>query len=137
MADFTKQNLSLDIITSIEQKLNYWSNQLRDMSGRNRLLFWRDTKASSAVITQPDLFPLFEQIVVKNRPIFAPLPVDESQLNMFDGTPGEENGAATREYESVGTNKIVSDKTVKGLNNALSNLRYKSRIPTGQSRFHR
>jgi hypothetical protein len=120
----------------IGQKLKYWADQLRDLSGRNRLLFWKDTRASSAVITEPELFDVFERVVVKGKKIIAPLPLEEEQEDFFENIDGENADISVKEKHSLGPNEFSSDKTPKVLNNALRNLRYKSRTIQEEQGFN-
>ena len=120
----------------IGQKLKYWADQLRDMSGRNRLLFWKDTRASSVVITEPELLEVFERIVDKGKKIIAPFPLEEEQEDFFETIDGENGEDSEREQPSLGPNEFSSDKTPKVLNNALRNLRYKSRTIQEEQGFN-
>jgi len=47
----------------VKSKLKFWSQELHDMSGRNRLLFYKDTKTSTADIELPGFISLFNLLV--------------------------------------------------------------------------
>ena len=70
--------------TKVETKLKYWARQLHDMSGRNRLLFWKSTKSSSATIEIPEFNNLFEFLVEKGGGILAPMPEPKGSQLIFD-----------------------------------------------------
>jgi hypothetical protein len=57
----------------VREKIRFWSQELQDMSGRNRLLFYKDTKSSTATIELPSFFNLFEMLVMDGAELFAPL----------------------------------------------------------------
>ncbi len=128
--------LTPELSAKVKLKLQYWANQLRDISGRNRLLFWKDTKASSGVITEPDLFSVFERIVIKAKPLTVPLPDEEKQQTLFDNSEDSINQTTTKEIHQLGTNECASDKSTKQFNNTLKNLRYKSRTIREEQGFN-
>ncbi len=58
----------------VEAQLQNWAEQLHDLTGRNRLLFYRDTRASSAIILDPPFLQLFHDLVEKGRELRVPVP---------------------------------------------------------------
>lgn len=58
----------------VEAQLQNWTHQLHDLSGRNRLLYYRDTRASSAIIQVPEFLELFRLLVEKGRTLQVPIP---------------------------------------------------------------
>ncbi len=58
----------------VEAQLQYWSQQLHDLSGRNRLLYYRETRASSATIQDPPFLELYRLLVERGVELRAPLP---------------------------------------------------------------
>ena len=104
------EKVSFERSAKVKQKLDYWSNLLRDISGRNRLLYWKDTKSSSAVITEPDLLSIFDRIVVKDKALSVPLP-DENELpSLFDHLDDPLETIKITEARPVGPNECASDK---------------------------
>lgn len=51
---------------SLAQKTAFWERELLDLSKRNRMLHFRETRRSSLVIEEPDFFTLY-QIIVKEE----------------------------------------------------------------------
>ena len=117
----------------VQDKLQYWAAQLRDMGRRNSLLFFKDTKTSSIVITDPDALEIFDRIVVVGKPIYAPLPRNE-QKGLFDEIESE-NEDDGNEYE-IGADEILSNKKPEQVNRVLSSLRYKSRTIREEQGFN-
>lgn len=48
---------------TLVQKAAYWERELLDLSKRNRMLHFRETKRSSLVIEKPDFFSMYQSIV--------------------------------------------------------------------------
>lgn len=83
-------NISSPEMVKVESKLKYWSQQLHDLSGRNRLLFYRDTKSSTAAIEAPEFRKLFEMLVEKGSELSVPLPAAGEDLFLTDDESGPE-----------------------------------------------
>ena len=52
---------------TLSQKAAYWERELLDLSKRNRMLHFRETKRSSLVIETPDFFSMYEKIVKEEQ----------------------------------------------------------------------
>jgi very-short-patch-repair endonuclease len=117
----------------VQDKLQYWAAHLRDMGRRNRLLFFKDTKTSSVVISEPDALEIFDRLVVNSRPIYAPLPQNE-QKSLFDEAVSDNEDDAI-EYEKE-ADEFLSSKTLERVNRVLSNLRYKARTIREEQGFN-
>jgi len=89
-------------VAKVESKLKYWSQQLHDLSGRNRLLFYRDTRSSTATIEHPDFFRLFEVLVEKGSDLLVPIPAPGE---VEDSVPDPEEIIV----EELGLEAIVPD----------------------------
>jgi very-short-patch-repair endonuclease/KaiC/GvpD/RAD55 family RecA-like ATPase len=115
--------------SKVEAKLKYWTRQLHDMSGRNRLLFWKSTKTSSAIIEKPEFIDLFDLLVEKGGKILAPLPDPKETKSLF-GLEEKEEGkrkSSKEEPERVRpleANEIQTNHSTSVLNKVLYNLRY-------------
>ena len=48
--------------TLIDKKVEYWENQLLDLSKRNKMLSYRETKRATLKITEPSFNDLFTSI---------------------------------------------------------------------------
>src|SRR5512142_817273 len=73
MIDINRKLSAPHQLDKVDAKLRYWEEQLHDLSGRNRLLYYRQTRASSALIKSPALRDLFVTIVEKGRDVTVPL----------------------------------------------------------------
>lgn len=117
----------------IKNKLQYWASQLQDMGRRNHLLFFKDTKISSIIINEPNALEIFDRLVIKNKPIYAPQS-KESQIGLFvelGDDIQEDDGAYQREDD-----EFLSNKKPDYVNRALSNLRYRTRTIKEEQGFN-
>jgi len=120
--------------SKVEQKLQYWAAQLRDMGRRNHLLFFKDTKTSSIIISEPDALEIFERLVVKNRPIFAPLPI-ENEASLFNHLGSDKHDEIKDDYQRR-VDEFLSNKSVEHINRVLSNLRHRGRTIREEQGFN-
>ncbi len=60
---------------TLSQKAAYWERELLDLSKRNRMLHFRETKRSSLVIETPDFFSMYEKIVKEEQHLTFQHPV--------------------------------------------------------------
>ena len=83
---------------TLAQKAAYWERELLDLSKRNRMLHYRQTKRSSLVIEDPDFFSLYRQIVHEEKALTFQHPIgrdvdarayDLLQLLELSGAPVE------------------------------------------------
>ncbi|VAW30383.1 DNA helicase related protein [hydrothermal vent metagenome] len=117
----------------VQDKLQYWMAHLRDMGRRNRLLFFKDTRASSIIISEPNALEIFDSLVVNGRSIYAPLS-QNARKSLFDESESDDEGDAT-EYEKR-DDEFLSNKTLENVNQVLSNLRYKARTVREEQGFN-
>jgi very-short-patch-repair endonuclease len=134
------QNIS-PVVDKVETKLKYWARQLHDMSGRNRLLFWKVTKSSSAIIEKPDFADLFELLVEKGEEVLAPIPeaTIKGAKTFFDLLDRETNDTAEEEKKpkrKLKPNEIQTNHSISALNKVLYNLRYTSRTIQEEQGFN-
>lgn len=57
----------------IDQKVDHWQARLFDLSGRNRLLFFKPTKTTTIEVKVPSLYDLFYRLVDKGSSLNFPL----------------------------------------------------------------
>lgn len=57
---------------NLDAKIEAWKNKLLDLSKRNRLLNFRETKRSSLKILSPQSFELFSSFVLNEQPLLFP-----------------------------------------------------------------
>ena len=106
------------VARAVAKQLEYWKDRLLDMSRRNRLLFFKVTKASTAEITHPLPSALFDRLVVKGKDLEFCLP---QQLALFDeDADKEETVPVPRELKA---NEIGVRQTDRELTRVLYNLR--------------
>ena len=58
------------------QKIESWKSKLLDLSKKNRLLNYKETKRSSLKILNPECFELFESFVKNEEPLIFPSVVE-------------------------------------------------------------
>ena len=124
--------------TKVENKLDFWAKELHDMSGRNRLLFYKETKTSTATIESPSFFDLFEMLVEKGSVLLAPLPDPKEVKPLFDDSENESNEAEEKlkKPRKLKENEIQTNHTISVLNKVLYNLRYTSRTVKEEQGFN-
>lgn len=115
----------------VREKIRFWSQELQDMSGRNRLLFYKDTKSSTATIELPSFFNLFEMLVMDGAELFAPLPDPKEVKSIFEDDKVDPNlndlEKPPKLPKKLKSNEIQTNHTVSVLNKVLYNLRYTAR----------
>ncbi len=94
-------------ISKVEGKLKFWSQQLHDLSGRNRLLFYKETRSSSATIESPNFRDLFRILVETGRELIAPLP----PVGELDLSP-EADELDREELEAEGLNLLQTENEI-------------------------
>jgi len=125
--------------TKVENKLNFWAKELHDMSGRNRLLFYKDTKSSTATIEAPSFGETFELLVEKGGELLAPLPDPKEAKSVFDVAEEDESDKKNQNAKKprkLKENEIQTNKTIPVLNRVLYNLRYTSRTLKEEQGFN-
>lgn len=123
----------------VEDKLKSWSQELQDMSGRNRLLFYKDTKTSNATIELPGFIELFERLVEFGSDLFAPLPDPKEAKSIFEDVPDEIEKVdvkASKPQKPRKENEIETNHSVAVLNKVLYNLRYTARTIQEEQGFN-
>jgi len=119
----------------VRQKLHYWIERLEDFGRRNRLLFFKDTKLSSIVITEPAYVEIFSRLVDHDMPVYAPLPPFTDSKNPFD-EPEAKSGDEDKNEHQRKPEEFISNKSNTQLNRALRNLRYKARTIREEQGFN-
>src|SRR5215212_6715675 len=127
------------VVDKVESKLKYWARQLHDLSGRNRLLFWKVTKSSSAIIEKPEFEELFQILVEKGGAVLAPVPDLKEAKSIFENG-AEKNDNSEEEIKSrerkLKPNEIQTNHSISALNKVLYNLRYTSRTIQEEQGFN-
>ena len=96
-------------ITDVNVKIEIWKNKLLDLSKRNRLLNYRETKRSSLKILSPECFELYRSFVQDDQPLIFP--------NLFDASETGEEDDEEDIYYPIKTNQSPKDtqRTLKTL----------------------
>lgn len=97
------------IMANIDVKLEAWKNKLLDLGKRNRLINYRDTKRSNLRIKIPQIFDLWDSLVVNENPLEFPY-IDEEAMDF-------ENEDSNDNFYSVITNQTIKEqqKTLRSL----------------------
>lgn len=81
-------------MATLQAKLDEWKRQLLDLSKRNRLLHFRETKRQTLRVQQPELDAVFQRIVGSEKPL-AVIGVDrKAQLDLGDGATADSDEPA-------------------------------------------
>lgn len=92
----------------VESQLRYWTQQLHDLSGRNRLLYYRETRSSSAIIESPSASDLV-RLLVENRGILrVPLPSVADLARQQDSAEGN---SEAEELAEVVQGEVAPDES--------------------------
>jgi hypothetical protein len=105
----------------IDQKIDHWQSRLFDLSGRNRLLFFKATKTTTVLVKYPDLFELFSRLVDKGSTLKFPLGDD-------NGLPASEMDEEEQaQKRPLRENEMGVDSPLSTLTRSLYNLYTRSR----------
>ena len=104
-------------MANIDVKLAAWKNKLLDLGKRNKLINYKDTKRSSLRITTPQIYELWSDFVINEKPLEFPY-VDEDQMNL----------AEVLENETLYS--VVTNQPIKEQQKTLRSLREKSKTAT-------
>jgi very-short-patch-repair endonuclease len=110
----------------IDQKIDHWQARLFDLSGRNRLLFFKPTKTTTVNVKYPDLFELFYRLVDKGNTLKFPLG-DDIPMGDDNALPGNEKIAEAPLKRPVRENEIGTEGLLSTLTRSLYNLHTRSR----------
>lgn len=67
-------------LSAIAKKIEHWKSQLIDLSKRNRLLYFRETKTSTVQITQPPAEEIFDWLVRREKSMIFQWREQEAQV---------------------------------------------------------
>jgi very-short-patch-repair endonuclease len=111
---------------ALEKKVKYWKEQLIDLSKRNRMINYKDTKRSSLKILEPDFTELFNSLAITEKELTFQYPIDKnSDIKTFSML----TLLKTLAYPiSVKVGDIHTDRTIDEREKTLDNLRAKSKL---------
>ncbi len=126
----------------LNTKIDIWKNKLLDMSLRNRLLNYRETKRSRSTlwIKKPDIYSLWDSFVLNEEPLVFPLIDEDQEDNQTDLSVYKENTDKESEEidshssssDSLGgslfdSNQLITNQNANDRQKTLESLRSKSR----------
>lgn len=110
---------------TVEDKLNEWKRQLLDLSKRNRLLHFRETKRQTLRVQLPEPGVVFERVALLEKPLTV-VGLDQQAMLDLDGAPVEDAAVAPQVVE-VSPGQILFSGTAEKVAGALYTLRARSR----------
>lgn len=112
--------------TLIDKKVEYWENQLLDLSKRNKMLSYRETKRATLKITEPSFNDLFTRIAINEEELTFQKPIDkDSDIRVYSILSLLDTLSAPVE---VNVGDIKTEGTVAEAKKTLKNLRAKSKL---------
>lgn len=112
--------------TLIDKKVEYWENQLLDLSKRNKMLSYRETKRATLKITEPSFNDLFTRVAINEEELTFQKPIDkDSDIRIYSILSLLDTLSAPVE---VNVGDIKTEGTVAEAKKTLKNLRAKSKL---------
>ena len=105
-------------MASLDQKLELWKNKLLDLSKRNRLINYRDTKRSNLRITLPSIFDLWQSFVDSEKPLQFDYIDDD--IDDYDDDSSEKKEPRKR--------SVITNQSIREQQKTLRNLRSKAKL---------
>lgn len=81
------------------QKIELWKKHLLDLTRRNRLLHFKESRTSTVEITSPSLEEIFNRLVIKGHSLNFPLPKRERQLILTESSPLDSRKASQDDFK--------------------------------------
>lgn len=103
---------------AVAKKIEHWKSQLIDLSKRNRLLYFRQAKTSTAQLLSPAIEEIFDWLVLKEKPMIFKWREQESQTLNFVGSDNAD--------PRLKPGELLTPLNDADLNRVLYNLRQKS-----------
>lgn len=108
------------IYPSVEPRITEWKERLIDLSKKNKVIYFQETKRSSLLITAPDYETIFERLVIDEKPWKVYLPIEQeteeaeennenAQVETF--TQNEPNIIAIKATEKIVSKSDIESKT--------------------------
>ena len=110
----------------LEKKISHWKQQLLDLSKRNRMINFKESRLSTLKLTSPDCTELYNRIVTKEEELSFKRVIDRSSNNKVGAIISlfaELNEPITVEIGDIGTNVSFAD-----MQRTLKNLRSKAKL---------
>lgn len=103
---------------AVEDQLRAWADKLHDLSGRNRLLYYRETGGSSAEIEHPGFRDLFQRLVERGQTLVVPLPRVSEAAWQTAAEPGKDLGELQELLPEEGGDGPLEAELVPGARSA-------------------
>jgi len=100
------------MVVDIEHKIEIWKNKLLDLSKRNRLMNYKETKRSSLQIINPDCISLWNSFVKEEKPLEFPY-YDEYSLEIESSSYEVQTNQDVKEMQKTLRNLRDKTKTIK------------------------
>jgi len=100
------------MVVNIEHKIEIWKNKLLDLSKRNRLMNYKETKRSSLQILNPDCISLWNSFIKEEKPLEFPY-YDEYSLDIESSSYEVQTNQDIKEMQKTLRNLRDKAKTVK------------------------
>ncbi len=115
---------------TVIKRYENWKHALFDFSRRNPLLYYKPTQASSLEIVRPDIYSLFDRMVIKGKPLSFP----QYRVESISPEPGAPSGTRFPDrYILEKKGEIECDKQAGDLVHALGNIRNLARASRTES----
>lgn len=103
---------------AVSAKIEKWKKALLDLSMRNMLINFRQSKTSNLKLIKPSIDEIFEKLVLQEKQMsFIPLPTVSE----------DDERRVTQNFVSPKSNQILTDREEKEMNLVLSRLKLRSR----------
>ncbi len=110
----------------LDKKISHWKKQLLDLSKRNRMINFKESRLSTLKITEPNCVELYKRIAEKDEELSFKRGIDDSsgsKVGTIISLLSALNEPITVTVGEIGTNVSVSD-----MQRALKNLRSKAKL---------
>jgi len=126
-----KSNLSIqeEYNAQMLKRIDNWKSRLIDLSKRNNLLYFKQSKRGNLTITSPDPKTVFSKLVLKQNHLEFWMPPEEQQPTSASGTQKGNNqkpAPAKEKPEGPLPNQLVCEVNRNDLDNILKNLHRRS-----------
>lgn len=112
-------------MSAVEDKLREWKRQLLDLSKRNRLLHFRETKRQTLRVESPEPGAVFTTVALQEKPLTV-VGLDQLALLDLEDQGPDDNRAAPRTLQ-VHAGEVQFSGSVEKVAGALYTLRSRSR----------
>jgi very-short-patch-repair endonuclease len=112
-------------VSTVQDKLSEWKRQLLDLSKRNRLLHFRETKRQTLRVQLPEPEAVFARVALQEKPLTVVGLDQQAMLDLNEAVP-EEDPVAPR-LPTVNQGEILFSGSVEKVASALYTLRSRSR----------